>query len=547
MGHVGAFVLDDKELAVMRTLARIFIVIRSVFFVLLGLSVALLSCSKDRPAPVAPAGKSLAALAAPPAPTNLRFDAPTDSSCTVRWNAADGATDYDVNYKPAVGGRWTNEPHRGTGLYNTIHDLQPNTEYRWAVRAENSDGASEWIHGPNFTTLPSDIEGDDNVSTGGDTNQYIRIHRSYAPMADHWIVGDMLAEDALDELTHGQMEIYREAAAAWDRVIVNGLPEGIDIYPFISSNVDDWVYAYAATADTEVGTNGIEFIKSCIIGTTSFPFGDAITDELWSITEREFALRIAKHEIGHCLGIGGNNVTFLEMTEEETIYPYEVIDDPTAPDGWDFEINTTAQDKYRVYFTGTNTLREFNRLADDKWGHTGVPLNYGGPPGKPDYNHWDSPILMRSVMSVRPVSYGNLQYNGIHAIDVAALKDLGYSVNKAGIEAAERLIAGFRYISTDEGYPYLGVETLMFPDHELHFPERAHYYLVIDEGRTIKKYMNAINAHAVPRTHPNIVWRNVLWTPQHLQKPAEVFWGGLSGPPAGKAVARPSFTCLTGM
>ena len=530
----------------MHTLARIFIVLRSVFFVLLGLSVALLSCSKDQPAPVAPAGKSLAPLAAPAAPTNLRFDAPTDSSCTVRWDASDGATDYDVNYKPAVGGRWTNEPHTGIRLYNTIHDLQPNTEYRWAVRAENSDGASEWIHGPNFTTLPSDIEGDDNVSTGGDTNQYIRIHRSYAPMADHWIVGDMLAEDALDELTYGQMEIYREAAAAWDRVIVNGLPEGIDIYPFISSNVDDWVYAYATTADTKVGTNGIEFIKSCIIGTTSFPFGDAITDELWGITEREFALRVAKHEIGHCLGIGGNNATFLEMTEEETIYPYEVIDDPTAPDGWDLEINTTAQDKYRAYFTGTNTVREFNRLADDKWGHTGVPLNYGESPSRPDYNHWDSPILMRSVMSVRPVSYGNLQYNGIHAIDVAALKDLGYSVNKAGIEA-ERLIVGFRYISTDEGYPYLGVETLMFPDHELHFPERAHYYLVIDEGRTIKKYMNAINAHAVPRTHPNIVWRNVLWTPGHLQKPSEVFWGGLSGPPAGKAVARPSFTCLTGM
>ena len=134
---------------------------RSVFFVLLGLSVALLSCSKDRPAPVAPAGKSLASLAAPPVPTNLRFDAPTDSSCTVRWDASDGATDYDVNYKPAVGGKWTNEPHRGVGLYNTIHDLQPNTEYRWAVRAENSDGASEWIHGPNFTTLPENQDGQD--------------------------------------------------------------------------------------------------------------------------------------------------------------------------------------------------------------------------------------------------------------------------------------------------------------------------------------------------------------------------------------------------
>ena len=134
------------------------------FAILSVLSVFLWACA-DKPAPVAPAGKSLASLAVPPAPTNLRFDAPTDSSCTVRWDASDGAADYDVNYKPAVWGKWTNEPHRGIRLYNTIHDLEPDTEYRWAVRAENSDGASEWVFGPNFTTLPDDIEGGDSVET----------------------------------------------------------------------------------------------------------------------------------------------------------------------------------------------------------------------------------------------------------------------------------------------------------------------------------------------------------------------------------------------
>lgn len=105
-----------------------------------------------------PSGKAQAILDAPPAPTNLRFEAVPDSSCTVRWAAAAGATDYDVNYKPAVGGRWTNEPHRGTGLYNTIHDLEPGTEYRWAVRAENGDGRSAWVFGPNFTTLVEETD-----------------------------------------------------------------------------------------------------------------------------------------------------------------------------------------------------------------------------------------------------------------------------------------------------------------------------------------------------------------------------------------------------
>ena len=105
-----------------------------------------------------PSGKAQATLEAPPAPTNLRFEAVTDSSCRVHWDAAEGATDYDVNYKRTVGGKWTNEPHRGIRLYTTIYDLEPNTEYRWAARAENRDGASAWVFGPNFTTLPEEEE-----------------------------------------------------------------------------------------------------------------------------------------------------------------------------------------------------------------------------------------------------------------------------------------------------------------------------------------------------------------------------------------------------
>ena len=114
-----------------------------------------------------PRGKAQVSLAAPAAPTNLRVEAVTDSSGRVRWDAAEGAADYDVNYKPAVGGRWTNEPHRGTGLYNTIDDLAPGTEYRWAVRAENSDGRSAWVFGPNFTTLEDETD-ETTVDVGAD-------------------------------------------------------------------------------------------------------------------------------------------------------------------------------------------------------------------------------------------------------------------------------------------------------------------------------------------------------------------------------------------
>ena len=53
---------------------------------------------------------------------------------------------------PAVGGRWTNEPHGGKRIHNNILDLEPGTEYSWAVRAVNSGGVSGWALGPNFTT-----------------------------------------------------------------------------------------------------------------------------------------------------------------------------------------------------------------------------------------------------------------------------------------------------------------------------------------------------------------------------------------------------------
>ena len=130
----------------------------------------------------APASKAVAALEAPPPPTDLRFSALTDSSCRVRWDASERATDYDVNYKE-LDGKWTNEPHKGIRLYNTIYNLKPSTTYRWAVRAENPDGASEWVFGPNFTTLedgnavPSTLSGDQD---GWSTTKQTEFVSAYA-------------------------------------------------------------------------------------------------------------------------------------------------------------------------------------------------------------------------------------------------------------------------------------------------------------------------------------------------------------------------------
>ena len=152
-----------------------------------------------------PSGKAQATLEAPAAPTNLRFEAVTDSSCTVCWDGVEGATDYDVNYKPAVGGEWTNEPHRGTGLCNTINDLEPDTAYRWAVRAENSDGPSAWVFGPNFTTseeetdetTEEEAETDSTSSEGGPDSpiEITPVRRGISVTSENQILLELMPQD----------------------------------------------------------------------------------------------------------------------------------------------------------------------------------------------------------------------------------------------------------------------------------------------------------------------------------------------------------------
>ena len=189
-----------------------------------------------------PSGKAQAILEAPSPPTNLRFDAPTDSSCTVRWDAADGAADYDVNYKPAVGGRWTNEPHRGIGLSNTIDDLQPNTEYRWAVRAENSEGTSEWIHGPNFTTLPSSE--DDGLSDAPASPTNLRFD---APTDSSCTV----RWDASDGATDYDVNYKPAVGGRW----TNEPHRGIGLSNTIDDLQPNTEYRWAVRAENSEGTS----------------------------------------------------------------------------------------------------------------------------------------------------------------------------------------------------------------------------------------------------------------------------------------------------
>ena len=141
---------------------------------------------------------------APDPPTNLRIEAITNTSARVRWDAVEGATDYDVSYRRTAGGEWKAVNHEGTKLYSTLTGLEPNTEYSWAVRAENDRGPSAWVYADNFTTLRDQAESGEGTAqpegpsqdgdravlvafyhaTGGDNWRYTRNWLSDKPLRD---------------------------------------------------------------------------------------------------------------------------------------------------------------------------------------------------------------------------------------------------------------------------------------------------------------------------------------------------------------------------
>ena len=172
------------------------------FVVLIPLS--LLACSADRPAPVAPTGKVVAVAGSLSAPTNLKAEVLTDTSVWLYWDRVEGATDYDVNYKRLPSGKWKNKPHRGTKLQSVIYGLLPNTEYKWAVRAENKDGASDWTFGEGFTTLdPIGLRLDDVYENGKKIIDYFQIRVKYQYR---------ISTDYKNHFTAQQREAIREAA-----------------------------------------------------------------------------------------------------------------------------------------------------------------------------------------------------------------------------------------------------------------------------------------------------------------------------------------------
>jgi hypothetical protein len=100
-------------------------------------------------------------------PAGLASAAITASGATVSWTAVSGAVSYDVDYKLASSGTWTNAATATTATSANISGLTAASLYDWRVRTNCSAGSSAYSQAQFTTTAVSTCPGTYDVSTNG--------------------------------------------------------------------------------------------------------------------------------------------------------------------------------------------------------------------------------------------------------------------------------------------------------------------------------------------------------------------------------------------
>ena len=179
----------------------------------------------------------------PDPPTNLRVERVCDHKLKVRWHRSAGATGYDLEIGSANGKHWkrllTNWP--GNSWYAT--NWQKDRTYRFAVRAVNEGGTSEWVNSALSVAPPCAVgnlrvttstpgEGDIGASGGSITatwnagkraNAYhlelngTRILNAAAVTTHNWDVGIRGTNDtvSVQSVNGGMGSEWRSANVAW--------------------------------------------------------------------------------------------------------------------------------------------------------------------------------------------------------------------------------------------------------------------------------------------------------------------------------------------
>ena len=211
--------------------------------------------------------------------------------------------------------------------------------------------------------------------------------------------------------TERQAEVFEQAAARWERIIIQdvpsftgSLPSAFNGLPNIEGTVDDVVIEVAlAPIDGPrgiLGQAGPRFVRTDDFLTLSgIMFFDV--DDLDFLEEIDLFEEVIVHEMGHVLGVG-------------TLWN-------TAPFGFDRTLR--AGPVTNPYFTGAKA----NVFWNAEGGEFELPIENMGGPGTA-LGHWRESTLRNELMT----GFLNLGENPLSRITAGSMKDLGYGAASVG-------------------------------------------------------------------------------------------------------------------
>ena len=236
----------------------------------------------------------------PDPPTNLRVERVCDHHLKVRWHRSAGATGYDLEIGSANGKHWkrllTNWP--GNSWYAT--NWQKDRTYRFAVRAVNEGGTSEWVNSALSVAPPCAVdnlrvttstpgEGDLGAAGGSITaswnagkraNAYhlelngTRIESNLAATTHSWTAPSPGSNDtvSVQSVNGGLASPWRNANVAW---LTASSVKGTTATLNLAGHSGAWYFKKTAPApagDCTAAGNGATHGLSNLTGGTAYTF-----------------------------------------------------------------------------------------------------------------------------------------------------------------------------------------------------------------------------------------------------------------------------------
>ncbi|NAY90910.1 hypothetical protein GTQ34_03175 [Muricauda sp. JGD-17] len=212
-------------------------------------------------------------------------------------------------------------------------------------------------------------------------------------------------------VTERQEEVFEDAAARWERIIIKDVPSFTGTIPSaftgfppaVDGTVDDLVIEVAlAPIDGPgmiLGSAGPRFVRTDdFLTLTGVMFFDV--DDLDFLEEIDLFEEVIVHEMGHVLGVG-------TLWNVEPFFPRTLLEGPVS----------------NPYFVGNKA----NVFWNAEGGTGFLPIENIGGPGTA-LGHWRESLLNNELMT----GFLNLGENPLSRITAGSMKDLGYGTASVG-------------------------------------------------------------------------------------------------------------------